>query len=554
MLAEHDAAERQSLRDFLLGLDYSVLETETGAEALEKIREMEPDIIIADLDLVGIGGIELLKIAKEESWHIPFILISGSGTMDDVIRGLRLGAWDYLSKPISPIELLQHSLDRVREKVDVLRNLYRQQEHLEELVHRRTLDLLTQNRNYQEEIERRQRMEKQARKAEDEWRRTVDALPEMIAIIDKDRNIIRINKALLSFLGKTEQEVIGSACLMCSDEHACLHRETLKDSKPRTTELYLGNEKRHLELTILPYASSDGEALGSVHILRDITEHKRREKQKELRQSQALHSQKLESVGQLASGIAHEINTPTQFVSSNIAFFEEAFGDIATFIADLQKASSHGAVSSEKIQSGLEESDWQYLQEEIPSALQQSREGLNRVTSIVRAMKEFSHPGSKDSQEVDINNLIEVTVTVARNEWKYVADMELDLHPAIPKIPCLADEMGQVILNLLVNAAQAIEEKLGVTPEREKGLIRIETFSDLPWLVIRISDTGKGIPPHLKDKIFDPFFTTKSVGKGTGQGLAIAYSVVTDKHGGNIRVTSTPEKGTTFTIELPLTA
>lgn len=552
LLAEDSAAQRKVIADFLVGEGYYVVEAATGTEALKYAREIKPDIIVSDLRMPELSGIELLKIIKDEFEDTPFIIISGHGTMDDVIHGLRLGAWDYLTKPIHPIELLKHSLDRVQEKADLLKSIYRHQDFLEELVQQRTSELLSQNQNYEQEIKRRQFMEEQARAAEEEWRRTVDALPEMIAIIDKDRNIVRINKSLLNFMGKKEEEVLGTSCFMCHKNHTCMHKETLKDSKSRKTEIFFEKENKHLELKIVPYSSPHGEWLGSIHVFRDITKRKQRDKEKELSQSKALHSQKMESVGQLASGIAHEINTPTQFVSSNIAFFEDAFSDIKASISTIVTACSEKNISSEKILAALEDADWDYLQEEVPSALEQSKEGLKRVSSIVRAMKEFSHPGSRESQDVDINNIINVTVTVARNEWKYVADVDLDLSPEIPQISCLSDEIGQVILNLLVNAAHAIEEKLGETPEKEKGTITITTYLKHPWVVISISDTGSGMPQHVADKVFDPFFTTKSVGKGTGQGLAIAYDVIVNKHKGNIRVSTEPGKGTAFTIELPL--
>ena len=552
LLAEDSAAERKLIADFLVGEGYYVVEAITGTEALEYARKINPDIIISDLRMPELNGIELLKIIKDEFKETPFIIISGYGTMDDVIHGLRLGAWDYLTKPIQPIELLRHSLNRVQEKADLLKSLYRHQDYLEELVQQRTSDLLSQNRNYEQEIKTRQEMEEQARSAEEEWRRTVDALPEMIAIIDKDRNIVRTNKALLDFLDKKEEEVIGTSCFMCHKNHACIHKETLKDSKSRKTEIFFQKENKHLELKIVPYSSPHGEWLGSVHIFRDITEQKKKEKEKEVLQSKALHSQKMESVGQLASGIAHDINTPTQLVSSNIAFFDEAFTDIQASINNIIKACSKKTVPADKILAELENADWEYLQEEIPSALEQSKEGLNRVSSIVRAMKEFSHPGSRESQDVDINNVINVTVTVARNEWKYVADVELDLSDKIPQISCLSDEIGQVILNLLVNSAHAIEEKLGRTPDKEKGTITIKTDLQPPWVVISLSDTGTGMPQFVAEKVFDPFFTTKSVGKGTGQGLAIAYDVIVNKHNGKIKVSTEPGKGTTFTIKLPL--
>ena len=205
-----------------------------------------------------------------------------------------------------------------------------------------------------------------------------------------------------------------------------------------------------------------------------------------------------------------------------------------------------------RIETEIEEIDWDYLAEEIPSAIEQSREGVQRVTSIVRAMKEFSHPGTKEKVLLDINKIIDTTVTISRNEWKYVADLEMDLDESLPSVPCLSDEMSQVFLNLIVNAAQAIGEQLGDNPEGPKGTIRITTRPLEREVEIRISDTGPGIPEEVRQKIFDPFFTTKDPGKGTGQGLAIARDVVVHKHGGAIEVESEPGQGAVFIIRLPL--
>ncbi len=188
----------------------------------------------------------------------------------------------------------------------------------------------------------------------------------------------------------------------------------------------------------------------------------------------------------------------------------------------------------------------------MPLAISQSHEGVKRVSSIVRAMKEFSHPGGKGKESLSLNKIIHTTVTVARNEWKYVADMDLHLDTDLPQIPLLADEMGQVILNMLVNAAHAIGEKLGDNPEGVKGTITITTAKIDKNVELRISDTGAGMPEDVQLRIFEPFYTTKKLGKGTGQGLAISHDVVVEKHHGTIMVESTPGKGTVFIIHLPL--
>lgn len=199
----------------------------------------------------------------------------------------------------------------------------------------------------------------------------------------------------------------------------------------------------------------------------------------------------------------------------------------------------------------MQGADLEYLLDEIPKAIQQSLEGVQRVAKIVHAMKEFSHPGSEEKSEIDINRAIETTITVARNEWKYVSDVETHFEPGLPFIPCYAGEFNQVILNLLINAAHGIRQVVG-DGSGQKGKIEITTGQAQGWVEIAIHDTGAGIPEAIQSRIFEPFFTTKPVGQGTGQGLALAHTIVVRKHGGRIWFESAVGKGTTFYIRLPI--
>lgn len=272
---------------------------------------------------------------------------------------------------------------------------------------------------------------------------------------------------------------------------------------------------------------------------------------------QLVQARKLESIGQLAAGIAHEINTPTQYVGDNIRFLQEGFEDLDRLVGKYQElagACKEGDGVDDVLRQVAEtakEIDLEYLREEIPSAIAQGLEGVERVANIVRAMKEFSHPGSDEKTPTDMNKAMENTVTVARNEWKYVADLEMDFDETLPPVPCLPGEMNQVILNMIVNASHAIADVVG-DAANGKGTITIRTRKEKDWALIRIEDTGAGIPEEIRSRIFDPFFTTKEVGKGTGQGLSIAHNVIVEKHGGAIDVESEMGKGTAFVIRLPL--
>lgn len=268
-------------------------------------------------------------------------------------------------------------------------------------------------------------------------------------------------------------------------------------------------------------------------------------------QSRLAESQKLESIGQLAAGIAHEINTPIQYVGDNIRFLSDSIDDLLSLVGSYRDIVSQSDGGVEITQQFEEKADLAYIEEEIPNAIKQSLEGVDRVSRIVGAMKDFSHPGAEGKNAVDLNRAIESTITVARNEWKFVADVVTDFDPLLPPVPCLPGEFNQVILNLIVNAAHAIADVVGSRPET-KGIITVSTRLDGAWVEVRIADTGTGIAEAHRSRIFDHFFTTKEVGKGTGQGLAIAYAVVTDKHGGTITFETEVGKGTTFVIRLPL--
>jgi PAS domain S-box-containing protein len=301
----------------------------------------------------------------------------------------------------------------------------------------------------------------------------------------------------------------------------------------------------HFDLRASP--SGEGEALC---LLRDVTEFKRLE-------MQLLHSQKLESIGQLAAGVAHEINTPTQYVGDNTLFLRDGFTDILKVMGKAEELanSEPGTPQATELATALlalmTEADVGYLAEEIPRAIEQSLTGIERVSKIVSSMKEFSHPGVSSFSSVDLNRAIEGTITVATSEWKYVADVELDLDSSLPHVTCLAGEFNQVVLNLVVNAAHAIGDVVG-DGSGAKGTIKVSTRQVGDLVELRIADTGGGIPEEARGKIFDPFFTTKEVGKGTGQGLSIAHGVIVQKHGGSIDFETELGKGTTFIIRLPI--
>jgi signal transduction histidine kinase len=276
-----------------------------------------------------------------------------------------------------------------------------------------------------------------------------------------------------------------------------------------------GDDTRFVGIGVQPIGGSSG-TTGLIVTGADITRRKGLEEQ--LRQAQ-----KLEAVGQLAAGIAHEINTPAQFVGDNIGYLKESWANIADLIKlslRMREEAGSGSLQPQTaaaLDMACQQADVDYLLAEVPSAIDQAKEGVERISKIVRAMKEFSHPGGKEKCPVDINHAISTTITVARNEWKYVADMVTQLDPSLVPVSCLAGEFNQVMLNLIVNAAQAIGASTSAV-HGVKGTITISTTQLQDVVRIAIHDTGTGIPEHIRSRVFEPFFTTKPVGQGTGRG------------------------------------
>ena len=363
----------------------------------------------------------------------------------------------------------------------------------------------------------------------------LSALGEGVLMTSPDGRIVDANPAAERALGLSRDDLLSSGLASvlrgpASELDVSAIADALRRDGRWQGDLQgpaVGASERLFETVVVPIEGLHAEPCWAVG-LRDVTA-------RLLLERQLFQAQKLEAIGSLAAGIAHEINTPSQYVADNLTFLQDAF-------ATLTASDDSGGSAEMRAQ----------LAEEIPSSLAQSIEGMQQIAKSVRSVKRFAHPGGGNRTPLDLNGEIESAVTVSRNEWKYAAEVELDLSPDLPFVACFPGDIGQVVLNILVNAAHAIagcEKHASGT-----GHIRIRSRAEGDHAVVTIADDGSGIPEAVQGRIFDPFFTTKPVGQGTGQGLAICHRLVVEKHGGGLTFETREGAGTTFMIRLPIEA
>jgi len=491
--------------------------------ALEALHVHPCEVVLLDLGLPDSQGLEGLARIRRHAPEAAVVITTGASDENLALEALRNGAQDYLLK------------DR--------------------------LDASTLVRAIRYALERKQ-TENKLHQVEELFLGVADNMVDLLSIIQTDGTRIYTSPSYCRLLGYSGEELSE------------LSRKDLvyPDDLPGVLEalegLFRDGISRRFEYRIrrrdggyVPLESNAALILDvhapnpkAVLIARDISARKAAEAERERMEVELRQAQKLESIGQLAAGIAHEINTPIQYIGDNTSFLREAFEALGRIVERHQALLDQcqgDRCPPEEVSAArrvLEEADLGYYLDEVPKALAQTLEGVNRVTRIVGAMKDFSHPGGDAKCWTDINRSIESTVTVCRNEWKYAADMELDLSPSLPWVPCYPAEFNQAILNLVINAVHAIE----ANQHPDKGIIRIGTRQVGETVEILVQDSGCGIPDVIRDRVFDPFFTTKPVGKGIGQGLSIVHAVIVDKLKGSIHLDSEVGKGTSFRLCLPL--
>nr|WP_320131127.1 PAS domain S-box protein [uncultured Holophaga sp.] len=411
------------------------------------------------------------------------------------------------------------------------------------------------------EVTERKELEARLRASESLFTVISENVQDLMAIVDAKGERLYSSSSYSASLGYLPEEMARH------DRRDLLHPEDAPRMAEAMTSLLSGGSANLLEYRLrhrdgsYRWFESRGSLIRGDHpgedrilfVARDITQRKQEEADRAQIEARLRQAQKLEAIGQLAAGIAHEINTPTQYIGDNAIFLRDTLGELCGFFEEISKAvKGPDAEGMARIRNRFRALDFDFVRTEVPKAIQQTIEGVERVTRIVSAMKDFSHPSGASREAIDLNRAINSTTTVSRNEWKYVSEMTLDLAPDLPLVPCYPSELNQVILNLIVNSAHAIAEAREQRGIKGLGRIIIRTRQRGDTVRIEVEDTGTGIPEAIRERIFEPFFTTKPVGRGTGQGLSLAHSVIVEKHGGRLSVESREGEGTTFLIELPL--
>lgn len=561
LIVDDDPTIVQIIEQALNFKGYITRSTTDGREALKIFQEEgEFDVLLTDLILPGLSGLELLEKCKEIDPTCEILVLTGFGANEKAVEALKKGAYDYLKKPTNIDELFIGVAKAIEKKKLTLENIAYQMD-LERLVEERSSELIKTQKFLNSVLEGSTEYFIIASNADDKITLFNSGAERLFGY---KREEVQGKKALLFFAQDKTEKIQGDIADLIriggmDREHTLLTRD--------------GREIT-ISLTVTPIQDESGTVTGYIWIGRDVTEklamqaklrdyaqnlenlvksrtreiqERNREleaalKQLQEAQVQLLQSEKMATIGQLAAGVAHEINNPIGFINSNLTTLKKYTSNIREYCGETSRLLDSGDSSSlDEIRKLKKFKKIDFILEDIGSVIEESIEGTERVKSIVLDLKDFSHQDRRDLSEYDLNKGIKSTLNIVWNELKYKAEVIQELQD-LPLIKCYPQQINQVLMNLLVNAAQAIVEK---------GRITVRSRQDDGFVIVEIADNGCGIPPENLNKIFEPFFTTKEVGKGTGLGLSLSYNII-EKHGGRIEVESELGVGTLFRVRLPV--
>jgi len=430
--------------------------------------------------------------------------------------------------------------------------ILRMNEDLEHKVLQGTAAVDQSNRDLMAAIAEHKEADEARSRSDQLFRSIAENSADLIAVVDQSGHRIYNNPTYGRLLGYTAEELKNTVSFqqIHPDDRPLVTRAAQKAVETGVGQIveYRMRRKDGTYVTLESHSSFIRDSRGEIEALvisaRDVSDRR-----------MAMHTEKLSAIGQLAAGVAHELNTPAQYVSDNLTFLRDTWTELDAAMA-FCLAPAHALIPSD---SGSSDGvifagpprDWDWLRKEVPKAISQSLEGIRRMTKILGAMRRFSHTGGGEREEVDLSEALDATITVAQHQIKEIADVQTDYQPDLPRVECYCDELNQVFLNLIVNATHAIRDA-STQGTRHRGKLTIRTRQIDQDVQIEIQDNGSGIPLDIRDHVFDPFFTTKQVGEGTGQGLTICHEIVVQKHRGTIWFDTEIDKGTTFFVRIPI--
>jgi PAS domain S-box-containing protein len=408
------------------------------------------------------------------------------------------------------------------------------------------------NRDLIAAVTEHQEADEARRRSDQLFRSIAENSADLIAVVDQAGHRIYNNPTYGRLLGYSAEELKNTVSFqqIHPDDRPLVTRAAQKALETGVGQIieYRMQRKDGTYVTLESHGSfirdSQGEIEALVISAHDISDRR-----------MAMQTEKLSAIGQLAAGVAHELNTPAQYVSDNLTFLRDTWSELdaamAFCAAPAQALIPSDSGSSDGVIFASSPRDWDWLRKEVPRAISQSLEGIRRMTKILGAMRRFSHTGGGEREEVDLNEALDATMTVAQHQIKDIADVQTDYRPELPRVECYCDELNQVFLNLIVNATHAIRDA-STQGTGHRGKLTIRTRQIDRDVQIEIQDNGSGIPQDARGRVFDPFFTTKQVGEGTGQGLAICHEIIVQKHHGTIWFDTEIDKGTTFFVRIPI--
>ena len=519
------------LSKMLTARGYHVSSVLSGKLALQAVRTEPPDLILLDITMPEMNGYEVCAHLKADAAlkDIPVIFISALNEPNEKVKAFRMGGVDYVTKPFQ-LEEVQARVETHLKIHSLQRRLGAQNENLEQLVAE-----IEEAREYAENI--------------------VETVREPLVVLNADLKVLTANHSFFETFSVAPEDTIGNFIYELGNRQWDIPalRVLFEEILPQET-VFNGYEVEHdfpdigHKVILLNAREISRKGIGSRIILlamQDITQDKHHQEELLLKDQALMRSEKMASIGILAAGVAHEINNPLGFITSNLRVLDRYFAQMVRFDQIRQQ---NGHELSLPTQQALGESrealDIDYISTEGVDLINESLTGAERLRKIVQDLKNFSRVDTPEQEAVTLDSCLESALNICYNDLKYVATIRKE-YESLPEVLCHPAQLNQVFLNLLLNAGQAI-----TTPK--PGEIVLRSWHDAAFVYASVSDTGKGIPEAIRGRIFDPFFTTKDVGQGTGLGLSISYEII-NKHRGELLVESVVGKGTTFTVKLPRT-